>query len=96
MKMNFGLNRVRSRMKKSAVLIAGGFFMFGFLQTCNDRFVNLTRFIDPCGTVFANCTPGFFETNAADIGDFCVDPSCTVPGGCNNDQPLGTITNVCP
>ena len=78
-----------------AVVLAGG-FMLGFLQSCDDRLIQLTRFIEPCGTIFTNCVPGGFEVNRADIGDFCVDPACTIPGQCEPGQALGTITDICP
>ncbi len=76
--------------------IATAVFIIGFLQTCDDRLIGLTRFIDPCATIFANCAPGDFEVNRADVGDFCVDPACTVPGQCGPGQALGTITDICP
>ncbi len=76
------------------VLLVSGVSMFAFLADCNDRLVEVTRFVDPCGTVLFNCVPGSFETSAADVGDFCVDPACTVPGQCGNVA-LGTVTNVC-
>jgi hypothetical protein len=40
-----------------------------------------TRF-DPCGTVFANCAPGSFRLAFADVPDYDIDPTCTIPGGC--------------
>lgn len=86
----------RSRRTSLAVLLLGGVFQLGLLESCNDRLVQVTRFVEPCGTFLANCTPGSFEVNAADIGDFCIDPTCTVPGGCDNGQPLGTILDICP
>ena len=72
-------------------------FQFGFLESCDDRLIQLTRQFDPCGTILANCNPGDFEVNRAGIGDFCVDPACTVPGQCGTGlQPIGTITDICP
>ncbi len=85
----------RSVRASVAAALAGG-FMLGFLGSCDDRFVAFTRFVDPCVTIFANCSQGSFEVNAAGVGDFCVDPGCTVPGACGGAQPLGTITDVCP
>lgn len=67
----------------------------GFLDSCNQRLTNATQYVDPCGTVLGNCTPGFFATSAADVGDYCIDPACTVPGQCGGGQPLGTITRIC-
>ena len=75
-------------------LLAGG-SLFGLLGDCNDKLINLTRFVDPCGTVFANCAPGDIIISDAGIADFCIDPGCTVPGGCGTIA-LGTITEVCP
>ena len=87
----------QARRRTVFVFLVSGLSIFGFLDTCNDRLVEVTRFIDPCGTVLFNCVPGDFETFAADVGDFCVDPACTVPGQCGNIGPaLGTVTNVCP
>lgn len=77
-------------------LAIGAAFQFGFLGSCNNRLIELTRFVDPCGTFLANCNPGDFEVNRAAVGDFCVDPACTVPGQCGGGQPLGTITDICP
>ena len=79
-----------------ATALMGTCFQFGFLGTLNDRFIGCTRYFDPCGTILANCNPGDFETNAADVGDFCIDPTCIIPGACSDDQALGTITNICP
>ena len=86
----------RNRSAMGAALVLGAVFQFGFVETCNDRLVGLTRYIDPCGTILANCSPGDFEARAAAVGDFCVDPACTVPGQCGGGQPLGTITDICP
>jgi len=71
-------------------------FALGFLGNCDDLLVSVTQYVDPCGTILANCQPGDFATNAASVGDFCIDPSCTVPGACGNGQALGTITDICP
>lgn len=87
------LRPVRAAMATIATTV----FIIGFLQSCDDRLIGLTRFIDPCGTVLGNCAPGDLETNRADVGDFCVDPACTVPGQCGTgQQALGTITDICP
>lgn len=85
----------RQRLAAAAVFL-GTATQLGFVESCDKRFIELTRIFDPCGTFLANCTPGSFEANAAEIGDFCVDPACTVPGGCGGGQPLGTIRNICP
>jgi hypothetical protein len=84
-------------MKGIAAMVAGSAMITGFLDSCTDKFVALTRYVDPCATFLANCAPGEFLTNSAAIGDYCIDPECTVPGGCGTGtQPLGTIRNICP
>ncbi len=78
-------------------LFSSALFLFGFLDSCDDRLIALTSFVDPCGTVFANCAPGQFQLLNADLGAGCIDPECTVPGGCDTGtQPLGTIRRLCP
>jgi len=91
------LHRLRGSRRRLATagLILGGLFALGLLQTCDDRLIELSRFIDPCGTLLANCQPGDLEVSRAAVGDFCVDPACTVPGQCGG-RALGTITDVCP
>ena len=89
--------RRRWRRRIIGMGMVGTCFQFGFIGNLNDKFINCTQYFDPCGTILANCQPGDFITNAADIGDFCVDPTCTIPGGCGNvGPPLGTTTDVCP
>ena len=78
------------------VLITTGAFTFSLIDTCDNLAVEASRIIDPCGTFLANCAPGSFEVRNAEVGDFCVDPACSVPGQCGFGQPLGTITDLCP
>lgn len=94
--MMFGKADIQQRVRRLAGLILGGVFILGFLETCDNRLVQFTRYVDPCGTFLAGCEPGDFEVNRADVGDFCIDPTCTVPGACGDEQPLGTITDLCP
>ena len=87
------------RFAKRLVAVLGGGVVcqLGFLQSCNSRMVGLTNYLDPCGTILANCTPGSFQAANADLGDWCIDPACTVPNGCGNlTPPLGTIRDICP
>lgn len=89
---------LRSHRARLAATVGGALFIIGagFVNSCDNRLLGLSQYIDPCGTFLANCQPGDFQVNAAGIGDYCVDPSCTVPGGCGNGQALGTITDLCP
>jgi len=89
------LAMAKQRVMRISILVTSGACMFGILDSCNDNLVAFTRFVDPCGTILANCNPGDFEVRNAEIGDFCVDPGCTIPGGCGTVA-LGTITDVCP
>ena len=86
----------RPRRAGWLVLVATGAFGFGFLDSCDDRLLTLTTYVDPCGT-FLTCAPGDFQVQAAEIGDYCIDPACTVAGECGQiGPPLGTITDLCP
>ena len=86
---------VRRVIQFAPVLVSGAAIP-GFIESCDNRLIRLTSYFDPCGTILANCAPGDFQVNRAEIGDYCIDPGCTVPGACNTQQPLGTITRVCP
>jgi len=94
--MSLSNARVRRGYKRLVALALGGLFILGFLESCDERFVNLTRYVDPCGTILANCQPGDFVVRRAHIADYTVDPACTVPGMCGGGQPLGTITDLGP
>ncbi len=88
---------MKRRLSTAALLISSAMFVFSFLSSCNDRLLAITAFVDPCGTVFANCAPGQFQILNAAIGDACIDPECTIPGGCDTGtQPIGTIRDLCP
>ena len=88
---NFG-----SRLVRLATVVGSGVMLPAFLDSCDETLINLTRYVDPCGTILANCNPGDFVVNNAEVGDYCVDPTCTLPGGCGDGQALGTITDICP
>ena len=77
-------------MKVFASLAAGTTLALGsgLVESCDNRLIGLTRYVDPCGTQLS-CPPGSFEANAARINDPGVDPACVVPG-----TPLGTIRDL--
>ena len=84
------------RRAGAAAAVMSSVFVLGFLESCDDRLIGLSRVFDPCGSILSNCAPGDLEVFRAEVGDFCVDPACTVPGQCDDLQPLGTITDICP
>ena len=92
--------KVQRGLKRATITLLGGPFILGILGDCDDKLVQATRYVDPCGTIFSTdfCHPGYFETQAADIGDWSIDPTCPIPGGCQDDpfQPLGTIWDLDP
>ena len=78
-----------------ALLGTGTVVQFGFLEGCDSRLLSLTQFVDPCGTIL-NCAPGSFQAARAELNDPCFDPTCTIPGGCDNDGPaLGSTRDLC-
>ena len=93
--------RMRRIVASTAILVAGTALQFGFVSGCNDRLLGLVDFVDPCLTILGNCAPGSFQSINAEIGDFCIDPTCTIPGGCGyvtggGGPPLGTQRDLCP
>lgn len=88
----------RSRLARLGVLISVGTVYQVFSPAACDRaFVDLTRIIDPCTTILANCAPGSFFANTVEIGSHeaqCFDPTCTLPGQCGG-VPLGSFQDPC-
>jgi len=88
---------LRRRVIGWAVVLGSGLVVPQFIDACDERLIQFTNFIDPCGTFLANCTPGSFITNNSALGDPCIDPECSVPGQCGTGTPsLGTIIDLCP
>ncbi len=86
----------RRLLKALTGLTLSATFILGFLESCDDKMIGLSRFFDPCGTFLANCQPGELELRAAGPGDFDVDCTCTVPGQClGQDINIGTISELC-
>lgn len=87
----------KARRTVAAMLLGGTTFQIvGFIEKCDERLITASTYFDPCGTFLANCAPGDIQTNNADVGDYCIDPTCTIPGQCGTGQALGTITDLCP
>ena len=85
------LSRSRRLGLKFAAAVLGTTPVLGFIETCSDFGVNATRYVDPCGTVFANCAPNSFYANSLDLGSEearCWDPTCTIPGACGPYIPV--------
>ena len=93
--MTYSTGGFRRRVVRCALIAVGSAGLMSFFSSCNDFLIGVTRFADPCGTLL-DCPPGSFESGRAEIGDWCVDPACVVPGACSDDQPLGTIRDICP
>lgn len=73
-------------------MVACGGSLMGLLPSCE---TTLTTF-NPCGSIFAFCEPYQIDTLFADVPDFAVDPTCTIPfygldpthspGGCSTTE----------
>jgi hypothetical protein len=80
MRMATSLWRVKRRV---FVVIAGlscTVTQLGFLPSCEGL---LTTF-NPCGTIFGFCTERDVDLFFADVPDFDLDPTCTVPFACGD------------
>lgn len=81
----------KRRRKVLGALLGGGVMFGGFVSTCDNRLIGLTRYFDPCGTFLANCLPGELTAQQADIGDSCF--LCAIPGTCGPDEV--PFVNIC-
>ena len=88
--MFFSKRAAKRRRKVVGALLGGGLMFGGFVSTCENRLTGFTRFLDPCGTILANCLPGELTAQQADTGDPCF--LCAIPGTCGNDDPF---LNIC-
>ncbi len=75
--MNDCTKRHRPRLVAAGALMFAT-SLFGLVPSCE----GVTKYFDPCGTILGNCAPGTFELLFADVPDWDVDPTCTIPGGC--------------
>lgn len=91
-----GNANVQRRLRRVAGIVFGGVCVLGLLESCDNLLLNVTGYVDPCGTIFANCQPGDFQLNAASSPDYCIDPTCTIPGQCTDVRPLGLTSDLCP
>jgi hypothetical protein len=95
--MMFGKAYRRRHLRTAVAFLIGGCFTLGLIESCDDRLLTVTEWVDPCGTIFANCEPGDFQVNAAGAPAYCLDPACTVPGQCGNEgNLLGLTADICP
>lgn len=88
--MYFSKRAAARRRKVVGALLGGGMVFGGFVESCDDRLIQATRFLDPCGTILANCLPGELTAQQANTGDPCF--LCSRPGTCGNDDPF---LNIC-
>ncbi len=71
----------RGWVKAAGMLLVPGVFMAQLGGACS-KLTALTQYVDPCGTVLADCFPGQFQLYASDVPNYELDPTCTIPGGC--------------
>lgn len=85
------------RIVRHAVLWGSAGILPGFFESCDDYLIGVTRYVDPCGPIFSPevCSPGTLEANHAEVGDWSVDCTCTVPGACNTGIPQNVIADIC-
>ena len=79
----------KHRILVGLALIGSGGAVFGLLPSCEGV---LTTF-NPCGTIFAFCEPRDIDTLFADIPEFELDPTCSIPYyGVDHPGTLGTCS----
>ena len=76
------LVRAQIRQRAKRLMLAGVALMCGFTFLYIPSCKGILTTFDPCGTILGNCTPGTFDLLFADVPDYNVDPTCTIPGGC--------------
>jgi len=90
---------LKTQLTRFAIGMTSTLPLWGVVNSCNDYLVNATKYVDPCGTILANCVPGSFQANSAPIGSAqaqCLDPTCTIPGACTPGQPvIGSVRPIC-
>jgi hypothetical protein len=52
--------------------------------------------VNPCGSVFAFCTPEDVDLLFSDIPNYDLDPTCTIPGFGFDDADEGVPANTTP
>lgn len=85
--MRQSVHSLNKRAFRLLAAVTGPLVMFQLLSGACDKLGNLTRWVDPCGTVLADCFPGQFELAASDVPNYRLDPTCTIPGGCLGAAP---------
>ena len=83
--------RAAKRRRRIVCVLLGGGMSLGFIESCDDRLIEVTRFFDPCGTILANCLPGQLAAQQAPTGDSCF--LCSRPGTCGPDEVA--FLNIC-
>lgn len=69
--------RIRRGLAKSLTVAVGGTLFIPLLPSCETALTIL----NPCGSVFGFCDPRDIDLIFADIPDFDLDPTCTIPFG---------------
>ena len=79
------------RILVGLALVVGGGALLGVLPSCKSV---LTTF-NPCGTIFAFCDPTDIDTMFADIPDYELDPTCSIPYyGIDHPDTAGTCSDT--
>ena len=85
------LRRWQRRLIVTLMVCSSG-TVFGGLSSCYNRAGNLTRVFNPCGTIFDFCEPEDIDLLFAEVPDWDVDPTCTIPGACGDPFPIFPVT----
>ena len=79
------------RIMAITAVLSACVFQFGFLPSCKGVLTTL----NPCGTILGFCEPEEIDLLFADVPDFSIDPTCTIPGFGFDPAAPGTPTGDC-
>jgi len=95
--------RTRNALLIGAATLTGCVFASGLLPSCQTALTT----VNPCGSIFGFCDPTDIDLLFADVPDYNLDPTCTIPyygvygddqggggGGGGGQQNLGTCATT--
>ncbi|MHC4066650.1 MAG: hypothetical protein ACYSUI_19415 [Planctomycetota bacterium] len=73
--MNWASDRTKRRVLTGLAVLTGCTFASGLLPSCETALTT----VNPCGSILGFCDPTDIDLLFADVPDFELDPTCTIP-----------------